>query len=129
MEPRTVLLIAVPLIFAAAVFLVFAATRSHARSGVGSLGREAGRADRSVATPPARQPDRDQEARTRFDQAKASLEPVAAGSDGGWWPPQVRQPPGRPRAQSPGVPPTAKAAAAQVHVRSAAGTGARKPGY
>ena len=75
MEPRTVLLIGVPTLFVAAVVLVVATTASRQRSGVGSLGREARRVDRSVSTAPVPGPDPDEEARIRFQEAKAGLEP------------------------------------------------------
>jgi hypothetical protein len=45
-EPRTVLLVGIPLILAAAVFLVMAVTAFRAGPSVGSLGRETGRPGR-----------------------------------------------------------------------------------
>jgi cytochrome b6-f complex iron-sulfur subunit len=80
MEARDVLLIAIPVILAAAVFVVVATTVSRARSGTGSLGRETRRADRSKSTGVAPGPDLDEEARARYQETKAGLEP--AGGQG-----------------------------------------------
>jgi len=78
MEPRTVLLISVPTILILAVLLVVATTASRGRQSVGSLGREARRADRSATATPLAHPDRDEDARARFEQTRAGLE--SAGS-------------------------------------------------
>jgi cytochrome b6-f complex iron-sulfur subunit len=75
MEARDVLLIAIPLILAAAVFVVVATTVSRSRSSTGSLGRETRRADRSTTEAAAR-PDLDEEARVRFAETKSELEPA-----------------------------------------------------
>jgi cytochrome b6-f complex iron-sulfur subunit len=75
MEARHVLLIAIPLILAAAVFVVVATTVSRSRSSTGSLGRETRRADRSTTEAVAR-PDLDEEARARFAETKSELEPA-----------------------------------------------------
>jgi cytochrome b6-f complex iron-sulfur subunit len=75
MEARDVLLIAIPIILAAAVFVVVATTVSRSRSGTGSLGRETRRADRSK-TEAAPGPDLDDEARARFAETKSGLEPA-----------------------------------------------------
>jgi cytochrome b6-f complex iron-sulfur subunit len=74
-EARDVLLIAIPLILAAAVFVVVATTVSRSRSGTGSLGRETRRADRSKSEV-APGPDLDEEARARFAETKSGLEPA-----------------------------------------------------
>jgi len=76
MEPRTVLLIGVSVLLILALLLVLAPTASRQRSGIGSLGREARRADRSATTSPARPPDGGAVARARVTQTKAGLEPV-----------------------------------------------------
>ena len=76
MDPRTALLIGVPALLIAAVLLVVATTVSRQRSDVGSLGREARRADRSATAAPAPRSDLDEEARARFAQTKATLEPA-----------------------------------------------------
>jgi cytochrome b6-f complex iron-sulfur subunit len=74
-----VILIAIPLILAAAVFVVVATTAAHARSATGSLGRETRRADRSSTTNRVTS-DLDKEARARYEEAKASLEPPREAS-------------------------------------------------
>jgi cytochrome b6-f complex iron-sulfur subunit len=79
MEARDVLLIAIPIILAAAVFVVVATTVSRSRSGTGSLGREARRADKSASTEVVPGPDLDEEARARFAETKAGLEPTSGG--------------------------------------------------
>ena len=76
MEARDVLLIAIPVILAAAVFVVVATTVSRSRSGTGSLGRETRRADRSKSTEVVPSPDLDEEARARFAETKSGLEPA-----------------------------------------------------
>jgi cytochrome b6-f complex iron-sulfur subunit len=79
MEARDVLLIAIPIILAAAVFVVVATTVSRSRSGTGSLGREARRDDKSASTEVVPGPDLDEEARARFAETKAGLEPASSG--------------------------------------------------
>jgi len=76
MEPRDVLIIAVPVLFALAVLMVVATGRSRQRSGTGSLEREARKADRSATTELVPGPDVDEEARVRFEKTRQSLEPV-----------------------------------------------------
>jgi cytochrome b6-f complex iron-sulfur subunit len=78
MEPRTVLLIGVPTILILAALLVVATTASRGRQSVGSLGREARRADRSAAATPVPHPDLDPDARARFEATRAGLEPAGA---------------------------------------------------
>jgi cytochrome b6-f complex iron-sulfur subunit len=73
MDARSMLIIAIPVILAAAVFVVVATTVSRSRSTTGSLGREA-----RPATEVVPRPDLDAEARARYDQTKAGLEPAGA---------------------------------------------------
>jgi cytochrome b6-f complex iron-sulfur subunit len=74
MDSRTVLLIGVPVILGLAVLLVVATTASRLRVPTASLHREVRRADPSETRA---RPDASEEARTRFEAAKASLEPAA----------------------------------------------------
>lgn len=78
MDARTVLLIAIPVLLGLAVLLVVATTVSRQRSGTGSLGREARKADRSASTDVVPGSDLDEEARARFQATKQSLEPAGA---------------------------------------------------
>jgi cytochrome b6-f complex iron-sulfur subunit len=76
MEPRTVLLIGVPVLLGLALLLVIGTAVVRARPRVGSLDRESRRADRSALGPLIREVDPDETARIRFAAAKAGLEPA-----------------------------------------------------
>jgi cytochrome b6-f complex iron-sulfur subunit len=76
MDPGTVLLVGVPMILVLAVGLVVATTAGRARSSVGSLSREARRADRSALAPANNPAESDQRNRVRSDETRAGLEPV-----------------------------------------------------
>jgi cytochrome b6-f complex iron-sulfur subunit len=78
MEPGTVLVIAIPVILALAVFLVVATTIGRQRDTTTFLSREARRADRSAAVPPAPPPDLDEEARARYAATRQAMEPAGA---------------------------------------------------
>src|SRR5581483_4119901 len=78
MDARSILIVAVPLLLLGAVILAIATTVGRSATATGQLGREARRADRSALPVGAARADLDAQARARFEETRAGLEPAGA---------------------------------------------------